>query len=84
MTAMFFFRLHGYKMNCMLVYMYAPTQMWIKMKQAKRTTMAVTAERKEKLEQIAIIKSMEERKKISWTDLVNELIDDFIEKTPIK
>ncbi|HHQ6539566.1 TPA: hypothetical protein ACSTJY_004996 [Serratia fonticola] len=54
------------------------------MKQAKRTTMAVTAERKEKLEQIAIIKSMEERKKISWTDLVNELIDDFIEKTPIK
>jgi hypothetical protein len=60
--------------------------MWlkIKMKQAKRTTMAVTAERKEKLEQIAIIKSMEERKKISWTDLVNELIDDFIEKTPIK
>lgn len=82
MTARFVLQLHGKKSLCMLVCTYSAV--WLKMKQAKRTTMAVTAERKEKLEQIAIIKSMEAKKQISWTDLVNYLIDDFIEKTPIK
>ncbi|UIN19230.1 hypothetical protein [Yersinia ruckeri] len=54
------------------------------MTQAKRTTMAVTAERKEKLEQIAINRSVETRRQISWTDIVNELIDGLINQMQIK
>ncbi|MEK8137967.1 hypothetical protein [Morganella morganii] len=40
--------------------------------------MAITAERKKQLEKIAIRKSVEKEKAILWTDLVNDLIDNFL------
>ncbi|RJL50490.1 hypothetical protein [Pectobacterium carotovorum] len=47
------------------------------MQKAKRTTMAITAERKMKLERMAIDASQKAGKQISWTDLVNHLIDNY-------
>lgn len=46
------------------------------MQQPKRTTMAVTAERKLKLERLAIDASQKAGKQITWTDIVNKLIDE--------
>lgn len=43
----------------------------------KRTTMAIVAERKLKLERLAIDASHVAGKSISWTDLVNHLIDNY-------
>lgn len=51
------------------------------MLQSKRTTMAITAERKQKLELIAINLSVKSGKQILWTDLVNQMIDDLINKS---
>ncbi|MEY0665561.1 hypothetical protein AB7281_23360 [Providencia rettgeri] len=47
------------------------------MQKPKRTTMAVTAERKLKLERMAIDASQKAGKQISWTDIVNHLIDNY-------
>lgn len=47
------------------------------MQKPKRTTMAVTAERKLKLERMAIDGSQKAGKQITWTDIVNHLIDDY-------
>ncbi|EOF5038555.1 hypothetical protein ACK1M2_000004 [Providencia rettgeri] len=47
------------------------------MQKPKRTTMAVTAERKLKLERMAIDASQKAGKQISWTDIVNRLIDTY-------
>lgn len=47
------------------------------MQKPKRTTMAVTAERKMKLERMAIDASQKAGTQISWTDIVNHLIDDY-------
>jgi hypothetical protein len=52
-----------------------------RMLQSKRTTMAITAERKHKLELIAINLSVKLGKQILWTDLVNQMIDDLINKS---
>lgn len=46
------------------------------MQQPKRTTMAITAERKLKLERMAIDASQKAGKQITWTDIVNKLIDE--------
>ncbi|WP_340610843.1 hypothetical protein [Xenorhabdus bharatensis] len=43
----------------------------------KRTTMAIVADRKLKLERLAIDASHVAGKSISWTDLVNHLIDNY-------
>ncbi|WP_274714303.1 hypothetical protein [Xenorhabdus bovienii] len=43
----------------------------------KRTTMAIVAERKLRLERLAIDASHVAGKSISWTDLVNHLIDNY-------
>ena len=47
------------------------------MQTPKRTTMAVTAERKLKLERMAIDASQKAGKQITWTNIVNHLIDDY-------
>ncbi|MRT15231.1 hypothetical protein GJV07_23510 [Enterobacteriaceae bacterium RIT711] len=47
------------------------------MQTPKRTTMAVTAERKLKLERMAIDASQKAGRQITWTDIVNHLIDDY-------
>lgn len=47
------------------------------MQQPKRTSMAITAERKLKLERMAIDASQKAGKQITWTDIVNHLIDDY-------
>lgn len=47
------------------------------MQTPKRTTMAVTAERKLKLERMAIDASQKAGKQITWTDIVNHLIDNY-------
>lgn len=47
------------------------------MQKPKRTTMAITAERKMKLERMAIDASQKAGSQISWTDIVNHLIDDY-------
>lgn len=44
---------------------------------AKRTSLAVTAERKLKLERLAVDASYKAGKSISWTDLANYLIDNY-------
>ena len=44
---------------------------------AKRTTVAIVAERKLKLERLAIDASHTTGKPISWTDIVNYLIDNY-------
>ncbi|AXH60531.2 hypothetical protein [Providencia huaxiensis] len=46
----------------------------------KRTSMAITAERRNKIEAIARIKSLRGDKIYLWTDIVNEIIDDYIAK----
>ncbi|MEX0447807.1 hypothetical protein [Xenorhabdus sp. SGI246] len=43
----------------------------------KRTTMAIVTERKLKLERLAIDASHTAGKSISWTDIVNYLIDNY-------
>ncbi|EJG2384235.1 hypothetical protein AM420_001890 [Klebsiella pneumoniae] len=43
----------------------------------KRTTMAITAERKIKMERLAIDASQEAGTSIAWTDIVNYLIDNY-------
>ncbi|EKN4008244.1 TPA: hypothetical protein ACQQX6_002605 [Yersinia enterocolitica] len=43
----------------------------------KRTTMAIVAERKLKLERLAIDASHTAGKAITWTDIVNHLIDNY-------
>ncbi|MGJ0630069.1 hypothetical protein [Xenorhabdus bovienii] len=43
----------------------------------KRTTMAIVTERKLKLERLAIDASHAAGKSISWTDIVNHLIDNY-------
>lgn len=48
--------------------------------QNKRTTMAITADRKFQLEQIAIKRSVIAGRIFSWTDIVNELIDELLIK----
>ena len=48
--------------------------------QNKRTTMAITSDRKLKLEQIAIKRSVYAGRIISWTDIVNEIIDELLLK----
>lgn len=47
------------------------------MQQPKRTSMAITAERKLKLERMAIDASQKAGKQITWTDIVNHLIDNY-------
>lgn len=59
------------------------------MSNLKRTSLAVTIERKLMLERLAIDSSMKAGRQISWTDIVNYMIDnhskdavkDLIEKT---
>lgn len=48
--------------------------------QNKRTTMAITADRKFQLEQVAIKRSVIAGRIFSWTDIVNELIDELLIK----
>ncbi|GAB7217988.1 MULTISPECIES: hypothetical protein [Dickeya] len=43
----------------------------------KRTTMAIVAERKLKLERLAIDASHTAGRAITWTDIVNHLIDNY-------
>ncbi|MEI7370016.1 hypothetical protein WCT94_20585 [Pectobacterium sp. 1950-15] len=43
----------------------------------KRTTMAIVAERKLKLERMAIDASHTAGRAITWTDIVNHLIDNY-------
>ncbi len=43
----------------------------------KRTTMAITAERKIKMERLAIDASQDAGASIAWTDIVNYLIDNY-------
>lgn len=62
--------------------MYTLTQLTIydpgeNMQKPKRTTMAITAERKLKLERMAIDASQKAGTQISWTDIVNHLIDEY-------
>lgn len=47
------------------------------MQKAKRTTMAITAERKIRLERMAIDASQKAGTQIAWTDIVNYLIDNY-------
>ena len=49
------------------------------MKNNKRTTLAVTIERKLMLERIAIDASQKAGKQITWTDIVNYMIDNHAE-----
>lgn len=47
------------------------------MTNSKRTTMTIRMERKMKLERLAIDASKKMDAQITWTDLVNTLIDEF-------
>lgn len=46
------------------------------MSNLKRTTLAVTIERKLMLERLAIDASLKAGRQISWTDIVNYMIDN--------
>lgn len=57
--------------------MHAHIQKGNEMTTAKRTTMTIRMDRKMRLERIAIDVSKRINEQVTWTDLVNTLIDEF-------